>query len=183
MPRLAFAAALLIAAGVHATPLVAQADFALKAHYLYNGSAARDAGGELPSADGFSVGAEVRLPLGIGLGVSGYAAGDPTDFGAESSSLGALVEASYFFAIPLLPVSPYLGVHGGVGTVGRDGFAGEPSLADHTARQLGVQAGVRLQLAQRFGVDAQVRRVSLSASELQDEGLERTQLLLGVVLF
>lgn len=175
-------AALLLAGTV--APAVAQSGFALKAHYLYNGSAAEGAD-RIPSAGGFSVGAELVLPLGIGVGVSGYAAGDPTDFDAETSSLGALAEANYFFGLPLLPVSPYVGVHAGLGMVNRDRLEDDPdiSLRDRSGRQLGVQAGVRVQLGSALGVDAQVRRVSLSAAAEQDESLERTQVLLGVALF
>ena len=178
------ATAFLLVSAAAATPVAAQSGFALKGHHLYNGSTA-DEVNRIPSANGFSVGAELVLPLGLGIGVSGYAAGNPSDWDAATSSLGALAEANYFFGLPLLPVSPYIGAHAGLGVVNRDRIedGSEPSFQDKTGRQLGVQAGVRLQLGSALGLDAQIRRVSLSASQEQDGSLERTQVLLGIALF
>lgn len=167
-----------------AAPAAAQSGFALKGHYLYNASVAEGTDGEIPSADGFSVGAELVLPGGIGVGVSGYATGDPTDFDAETGSVAALAEANYFFRLPLIPIAPYAGVHAGLGRYTGDDLDGGADVAsDDGWRQLGVQAGLRLQLGSSLGIDAQFRRVSVSAQRDQDEGLERNQLLVGVTLF
>lgn len=168
-----------------ASPAAAQSGFALKGHFVYNG-AARSAveADTLPQSNGFSVGAELVLPLGIGVGVSGYAANGTSDFDVETSSLVVLAEANYFLNLPLLPVSPYAGVHAGLGRYTRetaDDLDDAEIRDDRT--QLGYQLGVRVQLNSLLGLDAQYRRVSVSAAEDQDEGLDRNQYLVGVTLF
>jgi opacity protein-like surface antigen len=167
-----------------AAPAPAQSGFALKGHYLYNASALRGAD-RIPSADGFSVGAEMVLPGGLGIGISGYTVGEPREFDTEASSVFVVAEALYFLGVPLLPVSPYVGVHGGLGRVDRgtleDGT--RLSLRDRSRSQLGYQAGLRVRLMPQVGLDAQYRRVSLSAFGDQDGSLERNQWLLGVTLF
>lgn len=167
-----------------AAPARAQSGFALKGHYLYNGSAVSSSE-RIPAADGFSVGAEMVLPLGLGVGVSGYTAGSPGDFNARTSSFGLLGEANYFLPLPLLPVAPYVGVHAGLGRTSRESLesGSAPRLEDRTGTQFGYQAGVRFPLTRWFGVDAQWRRVSVSAAREQDSRLQRNQLLLGITLF
>src|SRR5690606_12507673 len=102
----------------------------------------------------------------------------------ESREFTVLGELNYFFDIPLFPVSPYLGVHAGLGVLDQDNVS-DPSLEiqDKNRSQLGYQLGVRVQLSQMVGLDAQWRRMSTSADADQDDRLERNQVLLGVTLF
>lgn len=174
------AAAALLSA-VPAT-LAAQSGFALKGHYLFNESSVEDNDGrDIPSADGFSVGAELVLPLSIGVGVSAYTTGTARDVNIETTSFGVLAEANYFLDLPILPVTPYAGVHVGLGRFTVDDLDdADPEIEDGTT-QLGFQVGVRLQLNSLLGIDAQYRRMSESADEA--DGLERNQFLIGIAVF
>jgi opacity protein-like surface antigen len=162
----------------------AQSGFALKGHYLFNASDADE--DQTPAADGFSVGAELVLPFGLGVGVSGYTTGSARDVDTEASAFGVLAEANYFIDVPLLPVTPYVGVHGGLGqyTIQEvsSGGAREAEFQD-SRTQLGWQVGARMQLSPLLGLDAQYRRVSESAAESQGGDLERNQFLVGITVF
>jgi hypothetical protein len=118
------------------------------------------------------------------VGVSGYTSGGVTDQEVETSSLTVLAEANYFLNLPLLPVSPYAGVHAGLGRFSKEDLDDPqaPEFED-TRTQLGFQVGVRVQLGSLLGLDAQYRRVSTSAAENQDSGFDRNQYLVGVTLF
>jgi hypothetical protein len=178
IPLLA-AAALVLTAGT----AQAQSGFALKGHYLFNASDADE--DQTPAADGFSVGAELVLPLNIGVGVTAYTTGKATDVDTEASAFGVLAEANYFVDLPLLPVTPYVGVHGGLGQYTIEDVTGgeaDPELED-SRTQLGWQVGARLQLSPMLGIDAQYRRVSEFAEETQGGNLERNQFLIGVTVF
>ena len=172
------AAALALSAGA----AEAQSGFALKGHYLFNASDLEN-DQQTPAADGFSLGAELVLPMGIGVGVTAYATGEATEFERESTSFGFLAEANYFLDLPLLPITPYAGLHGGLGryTVDELGDA-DPEFED-SRTQLGWQLGARWQVNPLIGIDAQYRRVSESAAESQGGDLERDQVLVGVTLF
>jgi hypothetical protein len=168
-----------------AAPASAQSGFALKGHYIINSSAAEEAQDtrQLPDADAFGLGAEFVLPMGIGVGISGYTAQeDNTDF--ESREFTILGEANYFFKLPMLPIAPYAGIHAGLGVLDQSNVT-DPDLEiqDKNRSQLGYQLGVRVQLSQLIGLDAQWRRMSTSADENQDDRLERDQVLLGVTVF
>lgn len=174
---------LLVAGALACTAGTAQAQsgFAYKAHYLFNAS---DAGmHQTPAADGFSVGAELVLPFKLGVGVSAYATGSAREVSTEATAFGVLAEANYFIALPLLPVTPYVGVHGGLGryTIEQVGRS-DPEFQD-SRTQVGWQVGARLPLVSVFGLDAQYRRVSESAAESQGGDLERNQFLVGVTIF
>jgi opacity protein-like surface antigen len=176
------AAAALTAA---AAPVSAQSGFALKGHFLYNQSTAEEADrtDDLPSEDGFSLGAEFVLPMNIGVGVSAYANGRAREADVETQSFGLLAEANYFFDLPILPITPYAGVHAGLGRFTYEDIgSAEPEIED-SRTQLGFQVGLRWQLTRMFGIDAQYRRVSDSASDSQSIDLERNQVLVGVTLF
>ena len=163
----------------------AQQGFALKGHYIFNSATVNEERGDtLPDASGFSIGAELVLPLGIGVGVSGYTSGGVTEQDVETSSLTVLAEANYFLKLPLLPVSPYAGVHAGLGRFSKEDLNDPqaPEIED-TRTQLGFQVGLRVQLGSLLGLDAQYRRVSTSAAENQGSGLDRNQYLVGVTLF
>lgn len=178
IPLLA-AAALALTAGT----AQAQSGFALKGHYLFNASDADE--DQTPAADGFSVGAELVLPLNIGVGVSAYTTGSARDVDTEASAFGVLAEANYFIDLPLLPITPYVGVHGGLGQYTIEEVTGgeaEPEFED-SRTQLGWQVGARFQLNSLLGLDAQYRRVSEFASETQGGDLERNQFLLGITVF
>ena len=159
----------------------AQSGFALKGHYLFNASDADE--DQTPAADGFSVGAELVLPFSVGVGVTAYTTGSARDVDTEASAFGVLAEANYFIDLPLLPVTPYVGVHGGLGqyTIEQAGSA-DPEFED-SRTQLGWQVGARMQLNSLLGLDAQYRRVSESAAESQGGDLERNQILIGVTVF
>ncbi len=179
IPLIAAAAALLASGGT----AQAQSGFALKGHYLFNASDVENRETQTPVADGFSIGAEFVLPFSVGVGVTAYTTGKATEVDRESTSFGVLAEANYFIDIPLLPVAPYVGVHGGLGqyTI-EDAGAADPEFQD-SRTQLGWQVGARFQLTQMIGLDAQYRRVSESASEDQGGDLERNQVLVGITLF
>ena len=177
MVPLLVAAALLAGAG----QAQAQSGFALKGHYLFNASDAEE--DQTPAADGFSVGAEFVLPFNLGVGVSAYTTGSARDVDEEASAFGVLAEANYFIDLPLIPITPYVGVHGGLGryTIEEAGSA-DPEFED-SRTQLGWQVGARLQLSPMLGLDAQYRRVSEFASETQGGDLERNQVLVGITVF
>lgn len=171
--------------GALAAPASAQSGFALKGHYIINSSAAEEAEEtrQLPDADAFGLGAELVLPVGLGLGISGYTA--KSDEGSyESSEFTILGELNYFLRLPMLPISPYAGVHAGLGVLDQENVT-DPNLElqDKSRSQLGYQLGVRFQVTPLIGLDAQWRRMSTSAGEDQDERLERDQVLLGVTVF
>jgi hypothetical protein len=175
IPLLA-AGALLASAGT----AQAQSGFALKGHYLFNASDAES--DQTPAADGFSVGAELVLPFSVGIGVTAYTTGKATDVDEEASAFGVLAEANYFIDLPVLPITPYVGVHGGLGQYTIDNVdEADPEFKDDRT-QLGWQVGARLQLSPMFGIDAQYRRVSESAEETQGGDLERDQILLGITI-
>src|SRR5215218_7471210 len=180
---------LLIGAGVSAAlaaPAAAQSGFALKGHYIVNATSAQTAreDRQIPDANGFGIGAELVLPFGLGVGVSGYTADDTNELDAKTTELTVLGEANYFVKFPLLPISPYVGVHAGLGRLSGDNIT-DPGLEiqDKTRSQVGYQLGVRLQATSLIGIDAQWRHMSTSASSDQDESLERNQVLLGITLF
>ncbi|HYW10588.1 MAG TPA: outer membrane beta-barrel protein [Longimicrobium sp.] len=174
------AAALALAAGT----AQAQSGFALKGHYLFNASDADE--DQTPAADGFSVGAELVLPFNLGVGVSAYTTGKARDVDEEATAFGVLAEANYFIDLPLIPVTPYVGVHAGLGQYTIEDVSGgnpdDPEFED-SRTQLGWQVGARFQLNSLLGLDAQYRRVSESASESQGGNLERNQFLIGVTVF
>lgn len=178
-----------LAAFAAAPALHAQSGFALKGHYVFNQSSVQDSRSsgfqDVPSPDGFSIGAEYVLPMGIGVGVSAYTEGKATDVNAQTTSFAAIAEANYFARIPMIPVRPYAGVHAGIGRYSiedvRSG-ATSPRIED-TRTQLGFQLGLRLQLTDMIGVDGQYRHVSDSASDNQSPDLERNQFMLGITLF
>jgi len=180
MKRTLFALAALLA--VSAPPAQAQSGFALKGHLLFNETNARNADGdEIPAEDGFSIGAEYVLPMGIGLGVSAYAEGKATEADLETQRFGVLAEANYFFRLPVLPIRPYVGVHAGLGQYTYEDVS-TPEIQDDRT-ELGFQAGLRWQVNSLLGIDAQYRRVSDSASNDQAPELERNQVLVGITLF
>ena len=178
---------LLLGAGIMgaATTALAQSGFALKGHYIFNETTASDAREEqvIPGNDGIGLGAEIVLPFGLGVGVTGYTAGGTQDVDFETTELTVLGEANYFLNLPVLRISPYVGIHAGLGTLSRDDPPAEFEIEDKSRTQWGYQLGARLQLNSFLGIDAQWRRMSTSAAEGQDNALERNQVLLGVTLF
>lgn len=173
-------------AGAAAATVEAQSGFALKGHYILNSSTASTArqDRQLPSGDGLGIGVEYVLPFGLGLGVSGYMAGDTDDVDLQTNELTVLGEANYFFRLPVLPISPYVGLHAGLGKLSRENVTNPAfQIEDRTRSQFGYQVGLRLQASSLIGFDAQWRRMSTSAAAGQDGSLERDQVLLGVTLF
>jgi len=166
-----------------AAPLQAQSGFALKGHYLYNENTARNSDRDIPNEDGFSLGAELVLPFSIGVGVSAYTNGRAREADLETQSFGVLAEANYFLDLPLLPITPYAGVHAGLGRYSYDELGDADPEIDDDRTQLGFQLGLRWQLTSLLGLDAQYRRVSDSASDSQSPDLDRNQVLVGVTLF
>ena len=188
MRKVTFAVAALAAVAV-APALRAQSGPALKASYVFNQSKVDDARSsgfnDVPSPDGFSVGAEYVLPMGIGVGVSAYTEGKATDVDTRTSSFAVVAEANYFAHLPVIPLRPYAGVHAGIGRYTIEDVSGgsaSPSIKDNRT-QLGYQLGVRWQLTPLVGVDGQFRHVSDSASKDQSPDLERNQFLFGITLF
>lgn len=164
---------------VAAVPAHAQSGFALKGSLVFNNS---NIEAENFDAAGFNLGAELVLPMGIGIGVSGYTAGGPDDFDFSEGSLNFLAEANYFLNLPLLPVTPYAGVHTGLGSYNFDEISEGPR-PEVDFSDLGYQAGIRLELTELIGLDAQYRRVSGSVAGEQDAEFENDQFLIGVTLF
>lgn len=174
--------------GLSGAPLSAQEGFALKGFYIFNSTTAEEGAraDELPTEDGYGLGVEMVLPFGLGVGVSGYTAGETNEFEMETTELTVIGEANYFFDLPLLPLSPYAGVHAGLGVLAREDLrdpSREIEIEDKTRSQLGFQLGIRFQPISLIGIDAQWRRMSTSATANQGGRLERDQLLIGVTLF
>ncbi len=166
------------------SPAAAQDGFALKGGAVFNRSSVDDPARSLSlsEAAGWNLGAEVVLPLGLGVGISGYTSGSPDDFDASRGSLVVLGEANYFLKLPFLSLAPYAGVHVGMGTYSLDDVENmvrpEVDFGD-----LGYQFGVRFQPSPFLGIDAQFRRVSGSIAGQQDSGFESNQVLIGLTLF
>lgn len=180
-------ASVLLFAGLVAgaqTAAEAQQGFALKGHYLFNESNVESANRTVPEKDGFALGAEYVLPMGLGVGVSAYTTGDVGDEDIRTRSFGVLAEANYFFDLPIIPITPYAGVHAGLGQYRlEDDDRPDLELRDDSRNELGFQVGARWQITRLVGLDAQYRRVSQSALEEQGSRLERNQVLVGVTLF
>jgi hypothetical protein len=166
-----------------ASPAAAQDGFALKFGTVFNSSTVEDRESDLRLSDaaGWHLGAEYVF-ANLGVGLSGYTAGGPSDFSMSEGSLVFLGEANYFFKLPLFPVSPYAGVHVGLGTYRlddvRDAVRPEVDFGDR-----GYQFGLRIQPTRTIGIDAQYRRVSGSLAGEQNRDFETNQILLGVTLF
>jgi opacity protein-like surface antigen len=172
-----------------AAPASAQTGFGLKGHLVYNASTAQtfqndpnvDAAGNFA---GFNLGAEYVLPMGLAFGVTGYASGDPRDTDRGTIFL-ALAEVNYYLDIPALPLSPFAGVHVGLGSFSwdvRDEGLGS-DLGDLDRADFGWQLGARLQLMRGLAVEATYRRLSAPAEAAQNPGFESDQVLLGVRIF
>jgi hypothetical protein len=189
MRKATFALAALAAfAGV--STLRAQSGPALKVHYVFNQSKVDDARSsgfdDVPSPDGFSIGAEYVLPIGIGIGATAYTEGKATDVDTRTSSFAVLAEANYFAKLPFVPLRPYVGLHAGVGRYTIEDVSGgtaDPPRVRDNRTQLGYQLGVRWQISPLVGLDGQFRHVSDSASEEQSPDLERNQFLIGITVF
>ena len=171
--------------GAAAAPAAAQSGFALKGHYIVNATEAQAAREDrsIPTDNGLGLGVEVVLPFGLGVGVSGYTADELDELDTKTTEVVLLAEANYFVNIPLLPISPYVGLHGGLGMLSRETLGESIELEDKTRSTVGFQLGVRFQPTSLIGFDAQFRRMSTSAAAGQDDSLERNQVLLGVTLF
>jgi hypothetical protein len=169
-------------ATVLATPAMAQDGFALKAGYIYNRAQVEGAT-EIPGASGFGAGIEYVLPIGIGVGVSGYSAGRTSEFDVESSSVNVAAEVNYFLKLPLLPLAPYAGVHAGFGRYSRRDDSRPGTRPNDSWGELGYQLGVRAQLLPILGLDVQFRRMSTSLENAQGSSLSREQVMVGVAIF
>ncbi len=176
---------LIVAGGVAAlsAPAEAQDGFALKFGAAFNSSTveARETDLRFSDAAGWSLGAEYVLPLGFGIGVSGYTAGSPRAFDVDESSMVFVADANYFLRIPGLPVAPYAGAHVGLGRYRFDEV--EDARPEVEFGDLGYQLGIRLQVARSLGIDAQFRAVSRAADADQEPAFERKQFLLSATLF
>jgi opacity protein-like surface antigen len=172
-------------AAAHGRQAHAQSGFALKGHFIVNATSAQEAeeARQIPTADGFDLGAEYILPFGVGLGVSGYTASEK-DSGVDTREFTVLAEANYFLRLPLLPLAPYAGIHAGLGQFSRDDVS-DPALEiqDNSRSQIGYQIGIRFQPTPSLGIDGQWRHMSTSAASGQSGRFERNQVLLGVALF
>ena len=179
-------ASVLLFAGLVAgaqTAAAAQQGLALKGHYLFNESNVESSERTVPEKDGFALGAEYVLPMGLGVGVSAYTTGDVGDEDIRTRSFGVLAEVNYFFDLPIIPITPYAGVHAGLGQY-RLEDEDRPELDIRDDRnELGFQVGARWQISRLVGLDARYRRVSQSAADEQSSRLERNQVLVGVTLF
>lgn len=176
------AAALL---GGAATSVQAQQGLAVKGHLLFNETSVEDADEfeDVPSEDGFSLGVEYVLPFNIGIGLTAYTNGKARNADFETQSFGVLAEANYFFDLPVLPITPYAGIHAGLGRYTIEDVSGADPEIEDDRTQLGWQLGLRWQLTRLIGLDAQYRQVSDSAGDDQSPDLERRQVLVGVTLF
>ena len=179
--------ALLLAliAAVSAAPAAAQSGFALKGGLVFNSSDVEGDRSDLDLSDaaGFHVGAEYLLPLGVAVGISGYTAGAPGDFSVSEGSLLVLGDANYFMDFPILPITPYAGLHVGLGTFELSDFEQGTARPEVDFGDLGWQIGLRFQPMPILGIDAQYRRVSGSLRGEQDTSFETNQFLIGVTVF
>ena len=178
---------MLVAAAISAMamPAAAQSGLAIKGHLLFNETNAREAeeNRRVPAENGFSVGAEYVLPIGLGVGVSAYTEGKASTDELETRRFGVLAEANYFFSIPVIPIRPYVGLHAGLGQYTYEDVGNQRPEIKDSRTELGYQAGLRWQVTQMIGVDAHYRHVSDSASDEQSPELERNQVLVGITLF
>jgi hypothetical protein len=168
--------------GALAAPAVAQSGFALKAGYIYNRAKASGTN-QSSAANGFTLGAEYVLPLGLGVGLSAYTGGRVREFDVETSNINVVAEANYFLKLPIIPITPYAGVHAGMGRYSRADEASPGLRPEDNLLQLGYQAGLRFNLLPGFGIDTQYRRVSSSLASTQMPQLTRNQVVIGVALF
>jgi hypothetical protein len=179
-----------------APALHAQSGVALKGSYVFNRNhqyKISDAGeadvsvSQVPSPDGFSIGAEYVLPMGIGVGASAYIEGKATNnVDVRTTSFAVLAEANYFARLPKILVRPYVGVLAGLGRYTIQDLSGGTTAGQHIADSrtvLGYHVGVRWQVSQLLGFDGQYRHVSDALSDNQSPYLERNQFLLGITLF
>ena len=111
-----------VLAALAAGPAGAQSGFALKGGLVFNSSTVDDQGTGLRLSDaaGWNLGAEVVLPVGLGVGITGYSAGSPDDFDTRHGSFVVLGEANYFLRLGFIPLTPYGGVHVGLGSYALD---------------------------------------------------------------
>jgi hypothetical protein len=185
MSRRTVFTAFIVASGVAAlsAPAGAQDGFALKFGAAFNSSTVESLETDLRFSDaaGWTLGAEYVLPLGFGIGVSGYTAGSPRAFEVAESSMVFIADANYFLRIPGLPLAPYAGAHVGLGRYRFDEV--DDARPEVEFGDLGYQVGIRLQAARSLGIDAQFRSISRSAGAEQEPAFERKQFLLSATLF
>src|SRR5690606_38713815 len=98
----------------------AQSGVSLRGHLVYNSSTAKTFRDEPDSSlgsefSGFNVGAELVLPLNLGIGVSGTASGDPRDTDRATVFM-VLADVNYYLNLFSLPIRPFAGAHIGLGT-------------------------------------------------------------------
>jgi opacity protein-like surface antigen len=183
--RLLVSSVAVVAATAAAAPAAhAQDGFALKLGGVFNSSTVEDRETDLRLSDaaGWNVGAEYVFGGGWGVGLSGYTTGSPQRFDTSQGSLVVLADVNRFFRLPLLPITPYVGLHVGLGTYTlqdvQDRVRPQVDFGDR-----GWQLGVRVQPTALIGLDAQLRRVSGSLAGDQDASFEQRQVVLGVTIF
>jgi hypothetical protein len=116
----------------------------------------------------------------LAVGLSAYTAGSPDAFDTSEGSLIFLADANLYLKLPL-PVTPYAGMHVGLGSYQLRELEGARPDVDFGDR--GYQFGLRFQATRALGLDAQYRRVAGSLYEEQGSEFERNQFILSVALF
>lgn len=161
-----------------------QAQVKLRGHYIFN-RGSTDTEEQRIENGKVGIGGGLDVILGsVGIGISGYTAGAASEADASPRRFILLGEANYFLTLLPFGITPYIGVHTGLGVFDssylkapyvprpQDGF-----------RRLGYQLGLRFQPLGPIGVEAQWRRLSRSAAAAQAAALARDQVLLGIILF
>jgi hypothetical protein len=161
----------------------AQSGFSLKANTIFNRETVEETR-RTPATVGLGAGAELVLPGGFGIGISAYTGGRLSTLHRDVSSTLILGELNYHLPIPLLPISPYAGVHAGLGSYTRADRADPDRLRrEDDLHQLGYQLGVRIPFRSVIGLEAQYRRVSTWLAREQDGRFSREQILVGITVF
>lgn len=188
MRALLLAPILVAALAALAAPAAAQHDsfnsgFKLRGDFHFDRSTVASVGDIQQPEHGYGLGLEYN-GRNLGVALYGFALGRPRGFDSHETPVNVVLEGNYYVPIDGLRLAPFGGVHTGLGQFTGDYFADPhfPRIQDGLGN-LGYQLGVRFQPLSQLGVEAQWRR---HASSVYYDGLdrfERTQILVGVVLF
>lgn len=120
----------------------------------------------------------------VGIGLYGHADGRRGPTLSDTTAYFLSAEANYFLPLGGPELSLYVGGHASLGAFDRTWFD-DPYMPDfpNSMDALGYQVGVRYKPFPFAGLDAQWRHQSRDVWNAQEGFLERSQLLIGVVIF
>ncbi len=156
----------------------------LRGNFHFNRSAVNSEDPRVPEAEnGYGAGLEI-IGRHLGVALYGFTVGNAREFDADATPVMVVAELNYFWPIQSIRLAPYAGIHTGLGVFTKDYF-NEPFVPkpQDGISGLGYQIGLRFKPIPVIGLDAQWRRMSVSAFEAHGEMLERNQILIGLTLF